>query len=50
MPKFQYPGVFIDNKNSKNSVKNNARGVFTQFYNTLMNMDFSLANKLLRYI
>ena len=50
MPKFQYPGVFIDNKNSKNSVKNNARGVFTQFYNTLMNMDFSLANKLLYWL
>ena len=34
MPKFQYPGVFIDNKNNINSVKNNAKGVFTQFYNT----------------
>lgn len=42
--------MFIDNKNSKNSVKNNARGVFTQFYNTLMNMDFSLANKLLYWL
>lgn len=50
MPRFQYPGVFIDNKNNKNSVKNNARGVFTQFYNTLMNMDFSLANKLLYWL
>ena len=50
MPRFQYPGVFIDNKSSKNSVQNNARGVFTQFYNTIMRMDYPLANKLLYWL
>lgn len=50
MPKFNYSGVFIDNKSNKNSVEKNAKGVFTQFYNTLKNMDYSLANKLLYWL
>jgi len=50
MPKFQYPGVFIDNKSNINSVRNNAKGVFTQFYNTIINMDYKLANKILYWL
>lgn len=50
MPKFNYSGVFIDNKSNKSSVEKNAKGVFTQFYNTLKNMDYSLANKLLYWL
>lgn len=50
MPKFRYPGVYIDNKSSKDSVHNNTKGVFTQFYNTIMNMDYPLANKLLYWL
>ncbi|MBR4061406.1 MAG: hypothetical protein IKK03_16380 [Lachnospiraceae bacterium] len=50
MPKFRYPGVYIDNKSNKDSVHNNIKGVFTQFYNTIMNMDYPLANKLLYWL
>lgn len=50
MPKFQYPGVYIDNKSNINAVKNNAKGVFTQFYNTITNMNYELANKILYWL
>ncbi len=50
MAKFKYSGVFISNKPDKESVKRNAKGVLTQFYNTILYMDSSLANKLLYWL
>lgn len=50
MAKFKYSGVFINNKSNKETVKCNAKGVLTQLYNTILQMDFSLANKLLYWL
>ncbi len=50
MPRFQYKGFAIDNKNIKSVVENNAKGVFNQFFNTVVNMEISLANKLLYWL
>lgn len=50
MPRFQYSGVLMDKKSTKNSVEKNARGVMAQLYNTIVNMDVSLANKVLYWL
>lgn len=50
MPRFQYSGVSMDKKCTRNSVEKNARGVLNQLYNIIMNMDVSLANKVLYWL
>lgn len=50
MPRFKYSGVFMDKKCTKDSVEKNAKGVMMQLYNTIVNMDVSLANKVLYWL
>ena len=50
MPRFKYSGVFMDKKCTKDSVEKNTKGVMMQLYNTIVNMDVSLANKVLYWL
>lgn len=50
MAKFKYSGIFISNKADEQSVRRNTTSVLTQFYNTILQMEFGLANKLLYWL